>query len=366
MPPFEPGMPVFSVIFGRMYRLDNLLDFFFTRHRWVLHVLFWIVVLFWYVGFYSRQSDNYIQTIFFVGLALPITIITSYFVNYFLIPRFLLREKYGYFLLYFIYTLIGSIFLEMVTSVASFYLVAELKTKNMSPASFDSFFMLTSLLAVVFLGMTIKLLLHWRHTKEENQRLMLEKIEKELKFLKAQLNPHFLFNTLNNLYYLTTQKSDLAPAAILQLSEILDYSLYSSRDPFVPLEKEWQQVQNYIALESLHYEDRISIESAITGDINRQIISPMLLVTLIENAFKHGVSKSQGKAWIKLHVNCDNQAIRVSLKNSYQSPGSGKAGIGMENLHRQLNILYPGKHDLDIDINNPGVFALNLCLYTSP
>jgi sensor histidine kinase YesM len=349
-----------------MERLDRSLDLVFTRHRWVLHVIFWAVVLLWYVGFFSRQSNNQIQTVFFVGLVLPTTILTSCFVNYFLIPRFLLSERYGFFLLYFTYTLIGSIFLEMIISIASFYLVADLKTRNMSPASFDFFFMTTSLLAVVFLGMTIKLLLHWRSTKEENQRLMFEKIEKELKFLKGQLNPHFLFNTLNNLYYLTTQKSDLAPAAILQLSEILDYSLYSSKAPFVPIEKEWQQLQNYIALESLHYEDRLTVQTSLNGDVSGSHLSPMMLITLMENAFKHGAMKSKGKSWIKLKVDCTPGQIRIDLSNSYQPGENGKGGIGMDNLRKQLSLLYPGKHDLLINTANAEEFSLTLSLHASP
>lgn len=348
-----------------MERLDHSLDLVFTRHRWVLHVIFWSIVFLWYVGFFGRQSENPLQTAFFVGLALPITILTSYFVNYFLIPRFLLRERYGFFILYFIYTLIGSIFLEMIISIASFYFVADLKTQNMSPASFDFFFMTTSLLAVVFLGMTIKLLLHWRSTKEENQRLMFEKIERELKFLKAQLNPHFLFNTLNNLYYLTTQKSDLAPAAILQLSEILDYSLYSSKAPFVPIEKEWQQLQNYIALESLHYEDRLTVDSSLNGAYDGTHLSPMMLISLMENAFKHGAMKSKGKSWIKLKVDCAPGKIHIALSNSYQPGENGKGGIGMDNLRKQLNILYPGKHDLRINTANAGEFSLTLSLHVS-
>lgn len=159
---------------------------------------------------------------------MPITIGTTYFMNYFLVPRYLMKERYGLFILYFLYALISSIFLEMVTALIIFILIAEWKVRNMTPASINIIFLLAALLLVVFLGMTIKMVLHWRKSKDDYQKLMLEKIETELKFLKTQLNPHFLFNTLNNLYYLTSEKSDKAPNAILALSELLDYVLHDA------------------------------------------------------------------------------------------------------------------------------------------
>jgi sensor histidine kinase YesM len=345
-----------------MLKFDKILDKAFTRHRWIFPVLFWTIILLWYVIFFGRQNSNYLQTLFFVGLVMPVTIGTTYFLNYFLIPKFLLKDKYGMFALYFVYTMIISIFLEMLMSIVTFYIMAELKTKNMSPASFDVFFILTSLLAVVFLGMAVKLLLHWRTSKDDLQKLMLEKVETELKFLKAQLNPHFLFNTLNNLYYLATQKSDQAPAAILQLSEILDYSLYTSRAMFVPLEQEWRQVENYIALESLHYEDRLEVEANVSGNVGAYMISPMILITLIENAFKHGVVKSKEKSWIKINVACDKQYISISVRNSYEQFLKKKRGIGLENLKNQLNLLYPGSHVLELNTENAGEFSLTLSL----
>jgi sensor histidine kinase YesM len=345
-----------------MLKFDKILDIAFTRHRWILHVLFWTIILLWYVLFFGRQNNNYLQTLFFVGLVMPVTICTTYFLNYFLIPKFLMKDKYGLFTLYFVYTMIISIFLEMVMSIITFYLMAELKTKNMSPASFDVFFILTSLLAVVFLSMAIKLLLHWRTSKDDLQKLMLEKVENELKFLKAQLNPHFLFNTLNNLYYLATQKSDQAPAAILQLSEILDYSLYTSRALFVPLEQEWRQVENYIALESLHYEDRLDVEAKVSGNVVAYRISPMMLITLVENAFKHGVVKSKEKSWVKINVSCDKEFISISVRNSYENSLEKKGGIGMENLKNQLNLLYPDSHVLEVNTKSPGEFSLTLSL----
>lgn len=270
---------------------------------------------------------------------MPVTLGTTYFLNYYLVPRYLMKERFGLFLLYFIYTLIGSLFLEMMISMLTFIVIAEVRIKNMSPASFDFFFLLTSLLMVVFFGVAIKMILHWRKSKEDYQKLMRDKVETELKFLKSQLNPHFLFNTLNNLYYLSTEKSDKAPQAILALSEILDYVLHAGKSVLVPLREELKQVDNYIALELLRYEDRVSIQTNYSGDLDQHKIGPMILITLIENAFKHGVMPVVGKTWIKFQVECKKNTVAISMSNSTQAQTLG-SGIGLASLKSQLNYLY--------------------------
>lgn len=344
-----------------MKRLELLLDYIFTRQRWVIHGLFWLLILVFYVVFFGRENSNYIQTFFFVGLLMPVTIGTTYFLNYYLVPRYLMKERYGFFLLYFVYTLIGSIFLEMMIAMLTFIVMAEVNIKEMSPASIDIFFLLTSLLMVVFFGVAIKMLLHWRTSKDDYQKLMRDRVEAELKFLKVQLNPHFLFNTLNNLYYLSTEKSDKAPQAILQLSEMLDYVMHSSKSVFVPLEKELKQVENYIALELLRYEDRVKVTTQFSDDLKEHEIGPMILITLIENAFKHGVMPIVGKAWINLSVAEKENGLFISISNSatITKPGNG---IGLDNLRNQLDHLYKGYYSLEIVNSKADEFSINLLL----
>lgn len=344
-----------------MKRLDSFLDYLFTRHRWVIHILFWLLILGFYVVFFGRENSNYLQTFFFVGLLMPVTVGTTYFLNYYLVPHYLMKERYGFFILYFIYTLLGSIFLEMMIAMLTFIVMAEVRIKNMSPASIDIFFLLASLLMVVFLGVAIKMLLHWRRSKEEYEKLMRDKVEAELKFLKIQLNPHFLFNTLNNLYYLTTEKSDKASQAILQLSEMLDYVMHSSKTVFVPLERELKQVENYIALELLRYEDRVQVTTQFSGNINSNKIGPMILITLIENAFKHGVMPIAGKAWINFVVEEKDKYLSISISNSASGINPGN-GIGLENLRSQLNHLYNDEYQLTVENTKASEFSVNLIL----
>lgn len=344
-----------------MNRLVTWLDDVITRKRWLLHVIFWVAILLLYGIFFGRRNNNYLQTLFFVGLLMPVVIAATYFFNYYLIPRFIIAGRYRLFILYSCYTILTALFLEMMVALLTFLVMAELRVHNMSPASVDIFFLLSSFLVVLFLGVAIKMVSFWRQSKNDYQALARERIEMELKFLKAQLNPHFLFNTLNNLYYLTTEKSDKAPQAILQLSEILDYVMHSSKSVFIPLEKELKQVENYIALELLRYEDRVNITTKLSGDLNKYEIGPMILITLIENAFKHGVMPIAGKAWINFFVDEKDSGLFISISNSAHG-AKPRNGIGLENLRSQLNHLYKDDYQLNIDAK-PNEFSVNLILF---
>jgi LytS/YehU family sensor histidine kinase len=330
-----------------MSKLEQCIDYIFERKRWITHLLFWIAVLLLYAVFFGRKNNNYLQTTFLVGLLMPVTIGTSYFLNYYLVPQYLLKDRYKLFALYFTYTLIGSLFLEMTIVVLTFIVMAEARIKDMSPASIDIFFLLAALLMVVFLAVAIKMVLHWRTSKNEYQKLMHDKIEAELKFLKTQLNPHFLFNTLNNLYYLTTQKSEKAPQAVLALSEILDYVLHSGKALFVPLRHELKQAEHYIALEMLRYDDRVNITTKWEGELDNHQIAPMIIITLIENAFKHGAMNAMEKTWIDINLKADEQGLQITVSNSYHGTQAGN-GIGLINLKNQLEYLYNQNCQLNI------------------
>jgi LytS/YehU family sensor histidine kinase len=323
-----------------MSRLLQIGDCFFERQRWLIHVLFWFVVLCFYAVFFGRKNSNYSQTLFFISLLMPVVIGTTYWMNYYLIPRYLMKERFVLFSIYVVYSLVISLFLEMIIAMFTFLFMAGSNMKLMNPASVDMFFLLAALLVVVFLGMAIKMVLHWRNSKDDYQKLMKEKMEVELRFLKAQLHPHFLFNTLNNLYFLALEKSDQAPRAILALSEILDYVLHHTKNQFVNLEEEWKQVENYIALEFLRYGDRLEINRSIEGVIINKKIAPMMLITLIENSFKHGVAKTSNRAWINIALIIRENGIYVRIENNAIKNGIKSEGVGLKNLQNQIHLLY--------------------------
>ncbi|WP_271767767.1 sensor histidine kinase [Aquimarina algiphila] len=178
----------------------------------------------------------------------------------------------------------------------------------------------------------------------------------ELKLLKAQLNPHFLFNTLNNLYGLSVVNSNKLPDLMLKLSDLLRYSLYDTKEQLVPLQKEIQYLQNYISLERIRLEDKTNIVLNVPSDTGALYIAPMLLIVFVENAFKHlGVSKKdENRVVIDLQLN--ERELMFICKNTIDTSENlesdleqGKSGIGLENAKKRLNLIYQDRYILDIN-----------------
>lgn len=183
-----------------------------------------------------------------------------------------------------------------------------------------------------------------------------EKIALESSFLKSQVNPHFLFNTLNNIYALSLKKSEQTPVIIERLESLLHYMLYECKADFVRLSDEFTFTNSYIALEKLrHREDQCVVTVNINGEVNIQRIAPLLLINFLENAFKHGTKTSFGKSWINMEVTVAHHSMHFVLQNSKplqilirQPNAEYTGGIGLKNVKRRLEILYPGKHSLQI------------------
>lgn len=344
-----------------MNQVEALLDRILSK-RWALHAVFWFSIVVVYVFFLGKQSENYFQTFILVLLLIPVTMATTYFLNYRLIPEYLMKERFVKFITYFLYTILASLFIEMMIIILLFIVLADSHIKNMNPASIDIFFLLSALLMVVFLAGAIRLLGYWRKSRDNYQALMKEKIETELRFLKSQLNPHFLFNTLNNLYYLATQKSDKTPKAILALSEILDYVLHSGKTSLVPLHKEVEQMNNYIHLELLRYEDRVHVSITNEGDLTSWSLPPMTLLTLLENAFKHGVMPMVNQSWISVKIVCTPATLNLLISNSSLGEVQPGRGIGLHNLRNQWQLLYGDRFALVVHSELPNRFDVNLQL----
>ncbi|MDT0606222.1 sensor histidine kinase [Croceitalea rosinachiae] len=200
----------------------------------------------------------------------------------------------------------------------------------------------------------------------EKQRLLKLNEQKkiaELLALKNQLNPHFLFNTLNNLYALALKKSDDAPKVIQKLSEILDYILYRCNEPYVLLNKEIELIENYISLEKIRYADRVNISfsKSVTGE---EKVAPLLLLTFIENAFKHGVTDEIKQARIDINIRKKGKELFFTVENTKPTSSENtieKESIGLQNVKKQLELLYPKTYDLIIE-NGKNSFSANLKL----
>ncbi|WP_299311715.1 histidine kinase [uncultured Aquimarina sp.] len=206
-----------------------------------------------------------------------------------------------------------------------------------------------AILLVILFGTALKLARDSFFRRQEER-------EAELKLLKAQLNPHFLFNTLNNLYGLSVVKSEKLPNLMLKLSDLLRYSLYETKEMFVLLEKEIKYLENYISLERIRLEDKADIQFNISGTISSTAIAPMLLIVFVENAFKHlGVLEGvKSKVLVDIEVResllifqCVNTTDSLDLKDNGLE--KGKSGIGLQNARKRLDLMYPDKHELQIE-----------------
>jgi len=227
------------------------------------------------------------------------------------------------------------------------------------------FAFLNNISSLIFPAIILMVFEYYRHQKEVLS-LKEQKKTSELEALKNQLNPHFLFNTLNNLYVLTLEKSDEAPEVINKLSEILDYILFRCKKQFVPLANEIKLLNNYITLEKLRYGKRLNISFEHSGkhEVN---IAPLLLLTFVENAFKHGVSQELKEARIKIKLKANKENISFQIENTKPAlqnklaNNQNRESLGLLNIKTQLNILYPKTHTLVINDNDSN-FSLSLNL----
>jgi two-component system LytT family sensor kinase len=179
--------------------------------------------------------------------------------------------------------------------------------------------------------------------KKSAQQLLIEKQAAELNYLKSQTNPHFLFNTLNNIYALARDKSDLAPETILRLSKILRYMLYEAGGSYIAIEQELKIIGDYISLEQLRYDDSLRVNFNYDVEDMKQALPPLLLIPLVENAFKHGVSETRNRPFVDIHLSIASRRLTFLVRNSTEEAAAGekvKENIGLSNLRRQLELQY--------------------------
>ncbi|WP_128543229.1 sensor histidine kinase [Larkinella soli] len=217
--------------------------------------------------------------------------------------------------------------------------------------------------SIVFFGL-VRHIYGYTKLKQAAQQLRIEKQQAELNYLKSQTNPHFLFNTLNNIYSLARLKSDLAPESILRLSKILRYMLYETGGAYVAIEQELKVIGDYIALERLRYDESLRINFNYDVEDMKQALPPLLLIPLVENAFKHGVSETRTHPFIDIHLSVKNRLLTFYVKNStdtFPEQRPVRENIGLSNLRRQLELLYT---DFSLTVQ-PGdsVFTASLTIH---
>ena len=318
----------------------------------LLHVFFWSVWLF--RSFYDvygpwgfRNASLYIAVVAVTQMPLV------YFHLYVLVPSLLNKKKYiPYFLI--------TISLVMLYSVCNYSLLQILPATWIHQLLLSFVHRITPMydvlegVIVLLLTYALKYTLIAFITQNELLRLQKEKIQLELNALKAQVNPHFLFNTLNNLYSLTLKNSNKSSEVVLKLSDIMRYVLYQSNEATVPLIKELNFISNYIELQRIRYPENYKIDYSVTGTVNGQMIAPLLLIDFIENGFKHGLDKRFNDGWVRVKIIIENNRMEFDAVNSKGLTDEGglipsSNGIGLTNIKKRLELMYRGKSELKIN-----------------
>ncbi|MFT3702061.1 MAG: histidine kinase [Agriterribacter sp.] len=346
----------------------------FFKYR-LYHIPFWIAYHLLWLAINIGTWDGVIGYLFhgepvkFVGYII-FQAVGAYFNLYYLIPRFLYPGRYKTYILLVIATvLVCSAFIT-----SGYYLNAWVSDKtfeelfNKRPDQFFSIFStaaLPSTLGAMTLAMSVKLGKNWLSSEKKRFVLEKENLETELKYLKAQINPHFLFNTINSIFVLIHKNPDLASESLASFSDMLRYQLYECNEKEIALSKELKFIENFIELESLRlHEDQTDLSFEINhATVHNSHIAPFMLLPFVENAFKHLSKGRSRKHFIKMKLLVkEAQQLELNIENSSNGETVNNAtGIGLANVHRRLNLIYPGKHTLDI-IREPSNFKVALTI----
>ncbi len=319
--------------------------------RILRHIIFWLSWYIYQVMLFLYNNSN-IQNSFWLTLkvrclklltVLPIGVIQCYVIVYWLIPTFLLRKKYFLFICGVIISSAAVIFFVDLLTYNRFEF-ASIWVGIISYISRSG-----PIFCLVFI--MIKMLKTWYLKEREKETLLKENLGAELKLLKAQVHPHFLFNTLNNIYSFILSNPPEARELVKKLEKMLQYMITECEQPLVQLRKEINLINDYTGLEKVRYGNRLDMQVEISGDCNNKTIVPLLMIPFVENSFKHGTSRMLEDPWIKLFIQADEDVLHFSLTNSKPPEEiiNKKQGIGLSNVKKRLQLLYPENHLLKIE-----------------
>ncbi|OJJ22953.1 hypothetical protein BKI52_00955 [marine bacterium AO1-C] len=350
---------------------ENAFWNFAVQNRVLTHILFWLFV--WFIApITSSESIKDLKEAFlFRGVAMPMKIIPTYFLVYYLNPYFLHRKKYLQYATYFI---VSSVIFTIIYRFNNIHIAETLAglphpKESLGQIISEAHFTFPNYLPRVYL-FTILFLFLKNYKSNELKKYQIitlerEKAKAELNFLKAQIHPHFLFNTLNNLYALTLDKSDDAPEVVAKLADMLDYMLYQCTEPKVLVNKEIELINNYIDLEKLRYGHRLQLEFTHSLDDSQAQIAPLILISVVENAFKHGASTAMQDIVIQVSLEVVQHQLHFRVFNTKSeasnNAASYKKGIGVKNIQRQLELVYPGRYEWQV-IEEPQSYEVNFRL----
>lgn len=334
--------------------------------RILLHIGFWTIyllinsyieiVLVNYSYFDLSLSEQLYKGVMPQLITLIPKIACTYFIVYYSIPRYLENRN--------VWRTILEITLALIVAIGIYRLLIQevifpfiyhevYEQQDWSKLLPRHIWTALEFFSVIGIAGSIKFLRLRLASVERERQLTQEKLQSELNYLRAQTNPHFLFNTLNNIYALARKKSDQTAEVVIRLSKILRFMLYECSAPSIPIDKEIKVIKDYIELEKLRYNERISVNFQTDIDDQQRELAPLLLLPFVENAFKHGLSESRFTAEVKIHLHLKNGQLQFCVSNTIEEePEDVSDGIGLTNVKRQLNLLYPDRHDLNIEATN--------------
>ncbi|MEO1438563.1 MAG: histidine kinase [Bacteroidota bacterium] len=315
------------------------------------HILYWSAWTFFLVTVNTLTGKEYHlwQWIAFEGVVLPIKMGSTYIIAYGVMPRFLYSKQYAQFLTAMIFTALvfGALLYSAYKGVVYPTILKESKHYPFGQFIYKG----VELVYIAAVVMGIKFFQNYLHEQQKNQMLLQEKVEAELKYLKNQIQPHFLFNTLNNIYGMMLSQDEKAADYIVKLSDLLSYMLYESDVEQIALQKEAEMLDSFIELERLRYDRKLDIQVEKTAIPAHLKIAPLLMIPFVENAFKHGPACEEGRSHIKIQLEVQQEMLYFFVENTFPEMGPQtcmQSGIGLENIQKRLALLYPERHTLTI------------------
>lgn len=320
-------------------------------------VIFWFLIYF-IMCFFDRNQLPLFVNLVSNGFNLSVYVLLIYLNINYLIPEYLNEGKFWKYLGL---VILGILLIAPIRIFMQILVLREFPQAMNSYQSGWSLLLLSDFLVLMSSTM-YSVISDWLKKSREIEDLEKTRIQSEIKFLKSQINPHFLFNTLNSLYALSLKKQETTPDMILRLSDIMRYILYECNDETVNLKKEVDYLINYIELEKLRHGSRLQLKVDTSGDLEEFLIVPMILNPFLENSFKHGIAESLNEPYLSMEIAVTPTGdLRFYIENSFETKKTAtkSAGIGIENVKRRLQLLYPDKHQLTID-KKDNLFVVDL------
>jgi LytS/YehU family sensor histidine kinase len=292
----------------------------------------------------------------------------SYVISNVLVPGYLFKGKFFKFFYLLLFTVVVSVWINHLVIMGIILIMLYRSNAIQLPYRSDLILLISGSYLIIFFSTIVHFIKETYTRMLEKSSLEIQKSEAEMKFkdaklklLQGQLHPHFLFNMLNNIYGLWIENSKATPDVILKLSSLLDFMLYQCDKEKIQLEQEVNFIRNYVDLEVLRHDDRLKLHLDMPQGELQAEVSPLILFTFVENAFKHGANSMRTESFIDIRLTVSSSRLEFTVQNNHHSNANSDSGMGLKNVKERLALLYPGKHALSVNDTN-GVFSIILTL----